>query len=130
MTNFFRGNPISIDIALLLIRVASGLLIMTHGWPKLINFSQRMNSFGDPFGIGSPASLALAVFAEFFCAILLIIGYFTRFATIPLIITMATVIFLVHWPDPFGKKELPLLFLLSFVAIFFAGPGRYSLDKG
>ena len=130
MIDFFRGRPISVDVALFLLRVGAGLAMLTHGWPKLINFSDRMNSFGDPFHIGSPASLALAVFAEFFCSILLIIGYYTRFPVIPLIITMATVIFLVHWPDPFGKKELPLLFLLSFLAIFFAGPGRYSLDKG
>jgi putative oxidoreductase len=128
MTNFFRGNPISIDIALLIIRVGAGLLMLTHGWPKLINFSSRMHSFGDPYHIGSPASLVLTVFAEFICSILLVLGYFSRFATIPLIITMATVIFMVHWPDPFAKKELPLLFLTCFVAIFFAGPGKYSLD--
>jgi putative oxidoreductase len=128
MTNFFRGNPLSIDIALLIIRVASGLILITHGWPKLINFADRMHSFSDPFHIGSPASLALAVFAEFICSILLVIGYFSRFATIPLIITMATIILMVHWNDPFGKKELPLLYLASFLTIFFAGPGKYSLD--
>ena len=103
--------------------------MLTHGLPKLINFTQRMHTFGDPYHIGSAASLSLAVFAEVICSVLLIIGYFSRFATIPLMITMATVIFMVHWNDPFPKKELPLLFLASFLAIFFAGPGKYSLDE-
>ncbi len=129
MTSFFRGKPLSTDIALLIIRVASGAMMLTHGIPKLLNFSQRMHSFGDPYHIGSPASLALAVFAEVICSVLLIVGYFSRFSTIPLIITMATVIFLVHWGDPFGKKELPLLYLASFLTIFFAGPGKYSIDE-
>jgi putative oxidoreductase len=128
MTNFFRGNPLSIDIALLIIRVASGLMIMTHGWPKLIHFADRMHSFSDPFNIGSPASLSLAIFAEFVCAILVVIGYFTRFAVIPLIILAATIVLMIHWDDPFGKNELPLLYLAFFLAIFFAGPGKYSLD--
>jgi putative oxidoreductase len=128
MSNFFRGNPISADVALLILRVGSGLLMITHGWPKLINFSERMHSFSDPFNIGSPASLALTVFAEFFCSILLIVGYFTRFATLPLIITMGTIIFMVHWPDPFSKKELPIILITAFLTIFFAGPGKYSAD--
>jgi putative oxidoreductase len=128
MISFFRGNPLSTDVALLILRIGSGLLLLTHGWPKLINFTQRMNSFSDPFQIGSPASLALAVFAEFVCSILLIIGYYSRFALIPLIITMATVIFIVHWPDAFSKKELPILYLIAFITLFFTGPGKYSLD--
>jgi putative oxidoreductase len=128
MIGFFRGNVLSIDAGLLILRIASGLMMITHGWPKLIGFADRMNSFPDPFKIGHPASLALTVFAEFFCSILLIIGYYTRFATIPLIIAMATIVLMIHWPDPFSKKELPLMFLASYLTIFFAGPGKYSID--
>lgn len=128
MSAFFRGTVLSTDIALLVLRLGAAGLTLTHGWPKLIHFTDRMNSFADPFGLGSPASLALAVFAEFVCSVLLIIGYYTRFAVIPLIITMATIVFIVHWPDPFGKKELPLLFLTCYLCLFFAGPGKYSLD--
>jgi putative oxidoreductase len=128
MMNFFRGNPISFDIALLILRAGAGSLMLTHGWPKLMNFSTRMDSFSDPFNIGSPAALALAVFAEFFCSILLIVGYYTRFAVIPLIILTATIVFMIHWPDPFSKKELPIFYFVAYLAIFFAGPGKYSID--
>jgi putative oxidoreductase len=128
MKKLFSPNPISIDVAALVLRVAAGASMLTHGWPKLVNFMDRMNTFSDPYGIGRPASLALAVFAEFFCSIMLILGWYTRIALIPLIITMATVIFMIHWNDTFSNKELPLLYLATFVALFFSGAGKYSVD--
>jgi len=35
----------------------------------------------------------------------------------------------VHLNDPFGKQEKALLFLMAFLVIFLAGPGKYSIDK-
>jgi putative oxidoreductase len=102
--------------------------MLTHGWPKLVNFSDRMHSFGDPYGIGSAPSLALAVLAEVFCSVLLILGLFTRFALIPLIITMLTVVLIVHAHDPFARKELGLLYLVPYITLFLTGPGKFSLD--
>jgi putative oxidoreductase len=103
--------------------------MLTHGYPKLANFSERMDKFADPFGLGSSISLALVVFAEFLCSILLILGLKLRLAVIPLIITMLVVIFHAHWDDPFGRKELPLMFLGIYVVLFLLGPGKYSLES-
>ncbi len=86
--------------------------------------------FGDPIGVGQATSLHLSAFAEFVCAILIILGLLTRLATIPLIINMAVACLIVHGADDFGTKELSLLYLGIFLTIFFTGPGRYSLDKG
>ncbi len=47
-------------------------------------------------GIGSTASLALVVFAEFFCGLFIVIGLFTRLAAIPLIIASCVVVFKAH----------------------------------
>lgn len=116
------------DFALLLLRFQVGALLLTHGYPKLINFNERMEKFADPFGIGSTPSLALVVFAEVFCSILVLLGLKIRLAVIPIIITMLVVIFYAHWDDPFGRKELPLTFLLTSLALLLAGAGRYSLD--
>jgi len=121
-------QPYSIDLALLILRIASGGFMLTHGWPKLLNFNKRLESFRDPIGLGSEASLTLTVFAEVFCSALLILGLYTRLALIPLIITMSVVAFIVHGSDSFGDKEKALLFLSSYLAIFFAGPGKFSLD--
>lgn len=119
-----------IDIVLLILRITfGGSLIIGHGWGKLMRlFSGAQIEFGDPYGIGPTASLILATFAEFLCSVLIVLGLFTRWAVIPLIITMLTVVFLVHFGDPYNRVEAGILFLMPFIAILIGGPGRYSLD--
>jgi putative oxidoreductase len=128
LKRLWSTRPLSVDAGLLVIRVAMALFMLSHGYPKLANFTERMDRFSDPFGIGHTASLSLAVFAEFFCSILLGLGLFTRFALVPLMITMATVVFIVHAGDPFGDFEKALLYLMTYVGLFFTGPGKFSVD--
>jgi len=99
-----------------------------HGWGKLTTFSERASSFSDPLGIGSQLSLSLTVSAEFFCSLALILGLLTRGVVIPLAFTMLMAALVIHSDDPFGKKELALMYLASYTAILIAGPGRYSMD--
>lgn len=79
-------------------------------------------------GLGTQISLGLVVFAEFFCAILLILGLFTRLAAIPLIVTMLVAITMAHGNDIFDKAQLPFVLLAGFIAIFILGPGKISID--
>ncbi|MEX2592742.1 MAG: DoxX family protein [Anditalea sp.] len=125
----FSNNAFAISEVLLIMRVAVSLLILTHGWAKIANFSENLNRFADPLGFGVATSLQLAIFAEFFCAILVGLGFMTRLALIPLIINMTTIVFVVHASDPFSRQELPLLYLISFLFLFFTGPGKYSMDR-
>jgi putative oxidoreductase len=104
-------------------------MIMAHGLPKLSSFSEKMETFPDPLGVGSTLSLSMAVFSEVFCSIFLLIGYKTRFFTAPLVITMLVAFFLVHGQDPFRDRELAFMYLLAYVAIMFTGAGKYSLDR-
>ncbi len=62
-------------------------------------------------------------------SILILIGFGTRLAAIPLIITMAVAAFLIHSADPFGKQEMAILYLVVYVVLLIAGSGRYSLDS-
>lgn len=119
-----------LELALFGLRVGFGLLMLTHGWPKLEMLMEGGPiRFGDPIGIGKMPSLILVVLAEFFCAVLVVLGLFTRLATVPLIITMAVAVFIAHGGDPISKKEMGLLYLLAFIVIFAHGSGRYSLDR-
>lgn len=120
---------VSPDVAVCLLRIGASLLIMTHGFPKLMRILDGDFSFGDPIGIGEAPSLVLVAFAEFFCAVFVLVGLGTRLALVPLIITMAVAAFIAHAGDPFGRKELSLFFLLSFIVLFFTGAGKYSLDN-
>lgn len=117
------------NVGILVLRIAVGLMMMfPHGWTKLINFGQRMNSFPDPLGIGSKASLSATVFAEFFCSILIIVGFKTRIASIPLVITMLVAAFVVHAPDPWGGKEKAILYAVIYLVLLFLGSGKFSVD--
>ncbi len=117
------------DLGLLVMRVGfAGALIYGHGLGKLLEFTDRWSKFADPLGIGNPATLALVVFAEFFCALAVAFGFMGRLATIPLIINFAVAFFIHHGGDPFNKSEKALLFLVAFVALLATGPGRFSID--
>ncbi len=117
-------------IYLFLFRVAISLLMLQHGWPKLMKFiNSETIEFADPIGIGSYTSLILAIFAEVICSLLIIIGFKTRLATIPLIITMLVVIFIVKLNDPVFEKESAILFLISYGTIYVFGPGKYAADN-
>lgn len=125
------GNyTVAISLSLLFLRVIAGVFMLTHGYGKfLMLFSDGPIQFADPIGLGETASLVLAVFAEFLCSILLIFGLATRFSAVPLIITMLVAALIVHAPDSFMRKELPLLYATVYFAISLAGPGKYSVDN-
>ena len=117
------------SLGLLILRVGfAGTLALFHGLPKLLDFTNKMHTFPDPIGLGSTVSLTLAVTAEFFCAILVVVGIFTRFTVVPLVILMAVAFFIIHGADPFMKKELAFMYLLAFTSILAAGPGKFSAD--
>lgn len=114
---------------LLIYRVVASSFMLTHGYPKFQRLVSNENiQFADPFSIGVYPSFVLAVFAEFFCAVFILLGLGTRLASIFIIITMAVAAFYAHAADPFGKKELALLYLLVFSTILVYGPGKYSID--
>lgn len=116
------------NTAMLILRVGLGILIMHHGYTKLVNFSTMQNNFINFMGIGSSVSLTLVIFAEFFCGLFVLIGLFTRLATIPIIIDLMVAIIKAHNMDIFGKAEVAALFLIGFIVLLLVGPGRASVD--
>lgn len=121
-------SPFAFNLATLILRVGLGvLMIPNHGWAKLSHFAEKKGTFMNFMGMGSALSLGLATFAEFFCSILLILGLFTRLATIPLIVTIFVILNVHHW-EIFGKHELVPAFLFGYLAILLLGPGKFSLD--
>ena len=118
------------DLGLLWLRVTFGLtMAYLHGLPKLLNFSERADTFRDPLGIGSAPSLFLAMGAEFFCSLLLVLGLFTRAAALPLLFTMFVIVFIVQaGNDMSGSREVAVLFGLCYLTLMLTGPGKYSLD--
>jgi putative oxidoreductase len=122
-------TDLTFNISLFLLRVVPGVMMMVnHGYDKLVHFADRRNKFMDFLGMGSTTTLSLAIFAEFFCAFLVIIGLFTRFSVLPLVIEMGVALFKANHGEIFNGGEDAALFLTAFTAILFVGPGKFSVD--
>lgn len=120
------------DGGILLLRIIAALVLLYgHGFEKLgVVFSGQEPQFFDAIGIGANLSFYLAAFAEGICAILLILGLFTRPAAIILTINFLVIVYFHSMvaKDGFPILETRFMYLLSFVVLIFTGPGRISLD--
>ncbi|MGY5353690.1 DoxX family protein [Wenyingzhuangia sp. IMCC45467] len=122
-------NAFTHHISLLILRVSFGAtMLFGHGlgkWYKL--FGGEEIQFLDPFGVGETTALALAVFAEVICSVFIMLGLLTRWAIVPLIVTMV-VAFNIHLSDSFGVQEKSVLYLIVYIVILLQGPGKFSID--
>jgi putative oxidoreductase len=123
-----RYSASAFNIAMLVLRLGFGILICKHGYDKLENFATIKTQFIPFLGMSQSVSLSLVIFAELFCGALVILGFATRLATIPLIITMTVALVKVHNGDVFGAGQAATLYLVAFLALLFAGPGKASVD--
>lgn len=123
-----RYSTGAFNAAMLLFRFGIGVLMINHGYGKLIHFSDMQNKFMNFLGLGTTVSLSMVVFAEFFCSLFLILGLFTRLAAIPLIITMCVALFQAHNAEIFGDGEKAALYLCGYLLILLLGPGKISVD--
>ena len=117
-------------LALLLMRLALGVIMLVHGSHKVFgglhHHAQFVASLGLPAWTGY-----LSSFTEFLGGLLVIAGLFTRAAAFAICINMAVAIVKVHWHNGLSGDhgfEFPLsLAVLAFALIFF-GAGPISID--
>ncbi|MEC5394321.1 DoxX family protein [Bergeyella sp. RCAD1439] len=130
--NYFtstKTHPVIGNTVLLLTRIFVGLAMMSHGLPKLQKLMDGGDvQFFDFLGMGASFSLILAVFAEFFCSVFLMLGLFTRWASFFLMFTMAVAAFAAHGDAPFAEKEVALLYMALYLMLWALGPGKFSVD--
>ena len=110
------------SMGLLIMRVGLSIGMWSHGWPKLVHFSERAPNFVNPFGIGPEATLSLAIMAELLGSIALTVGLFSRLSASALAFSMAIAAYY------FGH-ELAYIYMLAYIALILTGPGRYSIDQ-
>lgn len=139
-------NVFSVDLGLLLLRLAAGILLLVSGlrkssWLGLEGSSDYVAGLAIPFaehiGIALP-------FVEIIGGALLILGLLTRLAAAVMALLAAAGAYLlfdaatdflgVHgWNEPFllllgNPLEFMLLFAVLGLALVFAGPGAFSVD--
>jgi len=116
-----------------LARLTVGLVFFQSGWGKLHDLEKVTNYFTE-LGIPNAAFQArFASAAEFVCGGLLLLGLATRFAVVPLIVTMCVAIRTAQWENVDGIGSLVGLLEFSYIALLVwlgtDGPGPLSLDR-
>jgi putative oxidoreductase len=122
-------SSMAFNIAMLLLRLCFGAVLMVkHGFAKVMNFTTLEHTFYNFLGLGPKFSLILILFAEIFCSLMIVLGLFTRWACVPIIFAMLIVIFGNDAGKDLLDSELALFYLSAFVTILFCGPGSISVD--
>jgi putative oxidoreductase len=120
-------------LALLLGRLAVGLVFMSTGWGKVHNLD-NVTHFFEQLGIPAAGFNAVLVgYSELVCGTLLVLGLATRLATIPLAVSMVVAILTAKRADIHGLFDLAgvdeFTYLCVLVMIGILGPGAASLDQ-
>ena len=130
LKKLFSFKPIAFE-ALAFIRIISGILILIHGYSVFdtVKMDGMVKYLDSELGLPLPHLMAyLAKGAEFFGGLFFTIGLFTRFVSVPLMVTMVVAVFGAHNGEITGEAEHAFLFLLIFGAFFFIGSGKWSVD--
>ena len=113
-------------------RITVGVVFAGTCWTKLTHLPQIIDNFR---GLGIPAPEILTPFVsgvEFVGGLMLLLGFMTRFAAVPLMVVMVVAIVTAKWSDVdsletfLGFEEVSYFVMFAWLGI--AGPGPVSLD--
>lgn len=119
-----------------------------HGsnWFADVPWADWQRGFPWPFStLGPEINWLAATWGELLFSVLILLGLFTRFAALSLIVITAVATAAVHWPADWssleqlwkgyvitakdaGNFKLPMLFLVILLPLVFHGGGKISLD--
>jgi putative oxidoreductase len=121
----------AVDLSLLVVRVAAGVIFAAHGSQKLFG------AFEGP-GLAKTVEMMgpigyLVAIGEFFGGLGLVVGFLCRFSAASLIVVMLGAIAMVHAKNGFflqhGGFEYNIALIGLLAAILIAGPGHYTIGR-
>jgi putative oxidoreductase len=102
-----------------------GVVDNVFSWPQMLEFRDFLAARGTPFPL---VGAIVSVTAMFVCAILYILGWFTRYAAIVMIINFVCALAIAHRVGGYPNAALALIMLFSSIALLIHGPGKPAID--
>ncbi|MCM1348127.1 MAG: DoxX family protein [Firmicutes bacterium] len=126
------------NMARLFMRLFVGVMFMQFGIRQLTMYHELVNEFPSMLGLSPQACLVIMITIELVCSLLIMVGFLTRFATIPAVLSMtAAEVWIANDLMPhinlWGITStqpgyLPVMFIGIFLFLLLAGPGKISVD--
>jgi len=121
--------PVFTDVAILILRIALGVVFVVHGWPKI-----KKPGWGKKMGYPFIISLLISI-GEFFGGLGVLFGFLTQIAALGIFVIMLGALYyhVISWKHPFVMKngsgyEYALVLVLMSLALVLLGGGAYSID--
>ena len=125
----------SYSAGILILRITLGVLMLLHGFPKIINGVEGMENTLIERGL--PGFIAYGVYVgEVIAPLMMIVGFRTRLAALLFSFNMVVAAVLAHPNDIFALTERGTwaietlgLFLFGGLALVFTGGGKFAVSS-
>jgi putative oxidoreductase len=130
-------SEIAVDLATLILRLALGVIMISHGIPKIKKREVLGKKWNDHYGVPK-ATIWLTGILQIVGGLALLVGLFTSLTALILTLDMLAALFICifnsHHREPFNSVtpvkgwDVNLLLVAALVAILILGGGKWSLD--
>ena len=130
-------SEIAVDLATLILRLALGVIMVSHGIPKIKKREVLGKKWNDHYGVPK-ATIWLTGILQIVGGLALLLGLFTSLTSLVLTLDMLAALFICifnsHHREPFNSVtpvkgwDVNLLLVASLIAVLLLGGGKWSLD--
>lgn len=103
-------------------------MMIVHGLKKIGAGGAQAEVVPNPFHLPEVVNQLFATSANLVFPVFVIVGLFTRMATLLIVAVPLTGYFIVHGCDSLLIRDVPFMYSLSYILVLLLGPGQYSLD--
>jgi putative oxidoreductase len=130
MKKLFSSTPIMSAQGLAIVRIIFGALMVYHG--KEVFDPELMKEYANWDSISGSSGLLMVYLgkgSEFVGGLFLLLGIFTRVASLMTMGTMLYITFIVGGGKFWYEDQHPFMFALFGLLFLFTGPGAFNLDE-
>ena len=130
-------SEIAVDLATLILRLSLGVIMISHGIPKIKKREVLGKKWNDHYGVPK-ATIWLTGILQIVGGLALLVGLFTSLTSLILTLDMLAALFICifnsHHREPFNSVspvkgwDVNLLLVGALVAVMILGGGKWSLD--